>query len=210
MMEPLSFERAKGLALHAPFWRQEEVEALMADRPQLALYQTELLVSQRRALEWHNALYRDQSRRGEVVLCLQNSAGQYLMHSKSFYPSNVYRLLTGGIHYNEPLMAALERETLEETGWQAPCYQPLAVVFYTFCYQQERIPFFSYLFHSAVAGLSPAVQDEGESISAFSWMDADELKKATQVLLQLPPPWEDWGRMRAVAHTVLLQFMAKG
>ncbi|HPI74700.1 MAG TPA: hypothetical protein PLZ01_14905, partial [bacterium] len=95
MMEPLSFERAKGLALHAPFWRQEEVEALMADRPQLALYQTELLVSQRRALEWHNALYRDQSRRGEVVLCLQNSAGQYLMHSKSFYPSNVYRLLTG-------------------------------------------------------------------------------------------------------------------
>ncbi|OPZ65392.1 MAG: NUDIX domain protein [bacterium ADurb.Bin478] len=205
MIEPLSFEQARGLELHAPFWQPEEVKAMMADRPHLPLYHVELPVSQRRALEWHNALYRDQTRRGEVVLCLQNSAGQFLMHSKSFYLPGIYRLLTGGIHYHEPLMAALQRETLEETGWQALSYQPLAVVFYTFCHQQARVPFISYLFFSAVAGLNPVVQDEGESISAFTWMDPVELKKASRMLLQLPTAWEDWGRMRAVAHTVLLQ-----
>ncbi|NLP09323.1 NUDIX hydrolase [bacterium] len=210
MTEPLSFEQAKGLELHAPFWRPEEVEALMVHRPQLPLYHVELSVSQRRASEWHNALYRDQTRRGEVVLCLQNSAGQFLMHTKSFYLPGVYRLLTGGIHYHEPLLAALERETLEETGWQSLSYQPMAVVFYTFCCQQARIPFFSYLFFTAVAGLNPLVQDKGESISDFAWMDSAELKKATQVLQQLPPEWEDWGRMRAIPHTILLQLSVKG
>ncbi len=210
MIEPLSFEQAKGLELHAPFWQPEEVKALMADRPQLPLYQVELPVSQRRALEWHKALYRDRTRRGEVVLCLRNQAGQFLMHSKSFYPAGVYRLLTGGIHYREPLMAALQRETLEETGWQALAYRPLAIVFYTFCYQQERIPFLSYLFLSPATGLSPVVQDEGENISAFAWMDPAELKKAEQALLQLSAAWEDWGRMRAIAHTILLQLAAQG
>ncbi len=201
MMTSITLPDALALKLHQPYWRKAEVENLLAQNPHLLFQHAEVSVSERRAREYALALH---NRRGEIVLGFQDEQGRFLLHTKSFYYPGVYRLLTGGIHGNEPVLDALQREALEETGLILETYQPLTVLFYTFTYAEDRIPFVSYLFHSRVAHFTPKPVDETEAISGFRWVDRQGLQQATDFLLDLPSSWQDWGQVRALPHLLLL------
>src|SRR5438309_2139586 len=53
---------------------------------------------------------------GEVCMVVRRPNGKLLLAIKTFYPRGAYRLPTGGIAHDEPILDALRRETEEETG----------------------------------------------------------------------------------------------
>src|SRR6266568_7506689 len=69
-------------------------------------------------------------RYGEVCMVIQRPNGHLLTMKKLFYPSNAYRLLTGGINHSEHVFDALQRETHEETGLITTTERFLAAVGY--------------------------------------------------------------------------------
>src|SRR4030081_2929099 len=56
------------------------------------------------------------SRFAEVCMVVRRPTGKVLLSIKTFYPRGAYRLPTGGIDRDEPILEALLRATLEETG----------------------------------------------------------------------------------------------
>ncbi len=58
----------------------------------------------------------------EVVLLVRRPNGNYLLHTKPFYPEGAYRLMTGGIHAGEDLIEAALREA-RVSGALALCAQ---------------------------------------------------------------------------------------
>ena len=207
-MDEINLEQALELALHASLWQMQEVVALQAMNPQLQWRHLRLAVTLRRALEWQQSLTGAHGRRGEVVLCLQNEHNQLLLHSKSFYPSGASRLPTGGIHQSEPVLQALHREAMEETGALLTNPRPLAILFYTLQAAELAVPFISYLFHCRVSSFLPQPQDLQERISGFSWVDRAGLEETIGFLLHLPADWLDWGLFRAAPHQLLLEILA--
>src|ERR687885_894377 len=56
-------------------------------------------------------------RRGEVVLLVPRPDGRLVLHTKSFYPTAVFRLPSGGIRRGEKIEAAARRELYEGMGF---------------------------------------------------------------------------------------------
>src|SRR2546423_356546 len=83
-------------------------------------------------------------RRGEVVLAICSAGNKVLLHTKSFYPDGVFRLLSGGIHPDESVESALLREAREETGLDVRIEKFVALIQYESGIRQH--PFASYLF----------------------------------------------------------------
>ncbi|MGB9594194.1 MAG: NUDIX hydrolase, partial [Anaerolineae bacterium] len=94
--------------------------------------------------EWARKL--GENRRGEVGMVIVSPAGQVLTHTKSFYPAGVFRIPTGGIGQEEPVLDALRREVWEETGLDAEVQRLLAVVEYRFTNGAREVRFATYLF----------------------------------------------------------------
>src|SRR3989454_8898199 len=69
-------------------------------------------------------------RYGEVCMVVRRPNGKVLTMIKTLYPKGAYRLPTGGIQYGEDVLAALLRETEEETGLQVEVRRFLAAVAY--------------------------------------------------------------------------------
>src|SRR5712692_6307995 len=69
-------------------------------------------------------------RYGEVCIVVRRPNGYLLTMTKVFYPRGMYRLPTGGINHGESILAALLRETTEETGLQVEVCRFLAALAY--------------------------------------------------------------------------------
>lgn len=146
----------------------------------------------------------------EVVLALQVSgqdaeAGSpaepaYLVHTKQFYPAGAFRLISGGIEPGEDVLAAVEREALEETGLTITIVRFLALVRYQFVRGIERRDFSSYVFLAQSSGGVVGPTDSREAISGFREVTTEGLLELAQELEALPAEWSDWGRFRAIAH----------
>jgi len=152
---------------------------------------------------WHPMRSR-KDRRGEVVLVIQPAPGQVLVHTKTFYPAGIYRLPTGGIAPAEPVLEALHREAAEETGWEVEVERLVSLVEYQFRRGEEEATFASWAF--LLRPLSPGEahsQDASEQIADFRPVPVRELRDIARALRALPPPWQDWGRFRAVVHDVV-------
>ena len=54
--------------------------------------------------------YRSRNRRGEVVLAIERPGRCVLLHRKGWYEPGVYRLLSGGIDWDEAVETTLARE----------------------------------------------------------------------------------------------------
>ena len=67
-----------------------------------------------RAYRWR----KDLDRRAEVVFAIQDPLCRIWLHAKRHYPKHIFRLPSGGINWDEPVMDALHREIAEETGWR--------------------------------------------------------------------------------------------
>ena|SRR3990172_4058285 len=155
---------------------------------------------------WHDAVAIKRKRRGEVALLIENNKRQILLHTKSFYPNGVYRIPTGGIHFGESVLAALEREMYEETGFDVLSKKLIALTLYQFTNSKSRVGFPSYLFRVTTTMTSPSPQDPGERITDFGWIDVSELEGVIDRLQNLNEAWNEWGKMRAVPHRLALEY----
>jgi len=148
-----------------------------------------------------------QKRSGEVVLVLRRPDGRLILQTKRFYPPGAFRLPTGGIRAGEDLLAAVRRETLEETGLAARIVRFLGVLRYRF--ERGGVPMerasYVFLLEAGAGELRP--QDEAERISAFREVPVEELATVGERLERLPGEWAVWGRFRALVHRFAAEMM---
>ena len=69
-------------------------------------------------------------RAAEVCLVIRRPNGKVLVDYSAYYPGSVSRLFTGGIKPGESILAAAQREALEETGLQTEVRRFLAALSY--------------------------------------------------------------------------------
>jgi 8-oxo-dGTP pyrophosphatase MutT (NUDIX family) len=149
-----------------------------------------------------------QGRSAEVVLVIRRRNGCYLVHTKAFYPPGSYRLMTGGVKPGEEPNSAALREAYEETGLQVVLIRALARIDYMFHYEDETLPFTSYLYLLQEQGGNLAVRDEDEEITGFHEIPLDDLPLLADQLEALQgDEWADWGRFRAPAHRIAYQLL---
>lgn len=145
----------------------------------------------------------------EVVMLLRRRNGNYLVHTKAFYPEGVYRLMSGGIKPGEDLLAALRREAREETGLCVRIRRFLAILHYQFIWGDDRVAFASYLFLVAEVGGILRCNDAHEQITGFREVTLADIASLARQLEALPEDWADWGRFRAVAHRLVVEVLAR-
>lgn len=155
------------------------------------------------------------SRFAEVCMVVRRPSGDVLLSIKTFYPRGAYRLPTGGIDADEPILEAARRETLEETGLTAEVKRFLAAltyrdgpsgppVFHTFAFLLDD---------PTGAPVTPI--DEHEQIESYIEVPVGELPRVAARLDRIPadgatgiPNWDAWGRFRAHAHRAVHEALA--
>jgi 8-oxo-dGTP pyrophosphatase MutT (NUDIX family) len=176
----------------------------------------------------HNLL-RD-GRAAEVCYVLYRGAQPetgVLLHTKSYYPKQAYRLPTGGLAPGEDPVAGVVREVAEETGLEVReepaglrtgCIADCAgLLTYSFRHRrlEREFTFASFMFViQAPDDMEPQVVDETEQITGWAWCPPDDLHRVAANLCGLKdssPDWADWGRFRAAVHAEAAQyFEARG
>ncbi|HID63096.1 MAG TPA: NUDIX hydrolase [Anaerolineae bacterium] len=155
-------------------------------------------------------LYRSRNRRGEVVLAIERPGRCVLLHRKGWYEPDVYRLLTGGIDWDEAVETTLARELEEETGLTLGTTHFLGLLDCHIHYASHEISFASYVFYlSRTKGVLRLPQTT-EDITAFRDVPIADLPTVAENLRQVPPPRSGWGRWRAVAHDFVYEMLEKG
>lgn len=142
-------------------------------------------------------------RRGEVVMVVPNQQGHVWLHTKAFYPPDVYRLMTGGLEPGERPDRAFRREVEEETGFKTKIDRCLAIITYTLTAENTIVPFVSYVFLTAPTNGFPQPTDPGEEITNFRAIPVEALAGTAQKLRSLEGAFADWGKFRAIAHEVV-------
>lgn len=149
------------------------------------------------------------SRRAEVLAVVVGPSGRVLVHTKRFYPPNVYRLISGGIRPGERVEDALEREIREETGqsFQRRCL--IGVITYEILHKGHRLDFASYVYRVDMADERVWIEDDDEEISDLRWVPFSALPEVHRQLLDVPDEWQDWGKFRALGHDFVLRHRAR-
>ena len=129
--------------------------------------------------------------------------GNLLLHTKDFYPSGIYRLLSGRVLWREDVEKTLRREVREETNLEVSVERFLGLIDYEFRWNGNTLPFVSYVFELHEIGGDLCCIDTDEGITAFREATIDELSQVARQLEQLEPRWQDWGNFRAVAHRLV-------
>lgn len=149
---------------------------------------------------------RASDRRGEVVLAIERPNDRLLLHRKAHYAAEHFRLPTGGVNLDEPVLDAVLRETMEETGLEVAVVRFLAVIEYTLRFDPIRLPFVSYVFHLRETGGQLSL--DGGEVESFGECSPDELAAIAATLRSIPGERGYWGRWRAVAHAVVAETWA--
>jgi NUDIX domain. len=152
------------------------------------------------------------SRFAEVCMVVQRPTGDVLLSIKTFYPRGAYRLPTGGIDQDEPILAAVVRETREETGLTLDATRFLAALTY-----RDR-PAGPPVFHtfafllSDPSGAPVTPLDEHEQIESYIEVPVGSLPQVADRLERISPDgapgipnWDAWGRFRAHAHRAVYE-----
>ncbi len=152
---------------------------------------------------------------GEVCMVVRRLDGSLITARKHHYPPETYRLLTGGIGYDEGIKDALLRETYEETGLDVTIERFLAVIEHRiFAAPHDTQPArafitFAFLLNEIGGTLQP--QDEHEKIADFRFVQPCDLPATAAFLETLgtrhayPPEKHllEWGMFRAIAHRTI-------
>jgi len=150
---------------------------------------------------------RSKKRFGEVVLFILRANGRLLLHSKAFYPEQVFRVPSGTLLEGEPLLEAVSRETLEETGLRVDVVRFLAALEFEFRWQGQSllIPSYSFLLRETQGTLH--CEDGQEQICAFREVSTSELEDVAEQLEHLSADWQDWGWFRSIPHRIAAQLL---
>ena len=152
------------------------------------------------------------SRFAEVCMVVRRPTGKLLLSIKTFYPRGAYRLPTGGIDRDEPILDAVVRETLEETGLRLAPLRFLAMLTY------RDGPAGPPVFHTFAfllddpAGAAVTPLDLDERIESYLEVPIDELPRVAQRLARIAADgapgianWDAWGRFRAPVHDAVFE-----
>lgn len=147
------------------------------------------------------------SRFAEVCMVVRRPTGNVLLSIKTFYPRGAYRLPTGGIDRDEPILEALIRETLEETGLQLEAGRFLAALTYLDGPGGPAV-FHTFAFLLDDPSGAPIVPlDEHEQIESYIEVPVRELGAVAERLGRIAPAgapgisnWDAWGRFRSHVH----------
>lgn len=156
-------------------------------------------------------------RYGEVCMVIRRPDGDLITARKRYYPTGIYRLLTGGIRHGEPILDALAREAREETGLEVETRRFLAAIDYRAREQrtQQVRRFVTFVFLLDEVGGTLGCVDPEEELESFGLIVVDDLPELVRRLEALPPDedariggrWRDWGRFRAVAHRLVYDLL---
>jgi 8-oxo-dGTP pyrophosphatase MutT (NUDIX family) len=159
------------------------------------------------------------SRDGEVLPVIILPNNKILLHTKSFYPKNAYRLPTGGIEGNETPEEALIREIKEETNLDLKEKTLLAKIIYNIEYPNGKKTFTTYIFLVKAKNRNYKVVDKNERTSHFKEIKIEDLPKISEKLRNLKKgpknklydikKWDDWGRFRAIPHEIIYGLLSE-
>jgi 8-oxo-dGTP pyrophosphatase MutT (NUDIX family) len=109
--------------------------------------------------------------RGSVTIVVENEQGQILMERVSRYPTGTttWELPAGGIEADEPILAAAQREVLEETGYETTGHRQI----YTYHPMNGISNMTVHLVHCR-AGHGSGRWDENE-VQGIKWFSVEEL-----------------------------------
>ena len=153
-------------------------------------------------VHFFNDVVQNKNRMGEVILVLRRSDGKALLHTKTFYPDGIYRLPSGGIQGDEPVIDAAKREAAEETGLALNGPRLLGLITYDLHKGEEQACFHSWVVTASVVGEAKS-SDPCERIEGYRWVAVDRLPQVAADLRNLPEDWNDWGHFRALAHDLV-------
>ena len=197
-IDHINMNRLLSLDEFTPLLNRTELSRLEREFPGFPVLHTEFEISE----PFNQYLLSKKARRGEVVFALQNPDLKILLHTKPQFPDGLYRLLTGGIDRDEPVLDALKREVYEETGFKTKGYKFKGIVAALLSCGHDIHPFLSYTFVVPVNG-EPHVMDKSENISGFKWASRAELDRVYKQLIHLQQ-WPDWGLLRSLPHLLLV------
>jgi 8-oxo-dGTP pyrophosphatase MutT (NUDIX family) len=150
---------------------------------------------------------KESDRRAEVVFAIQDDSGNVWVHAKQHYPAHIYRLPSGGIHWDEPVEEALLREVYEETALPVQIQRFVGLIEYRFHYGGSTVRFASYVFHLYSVGGKP-VCHAGERISEFRAVLPGQILQMAVDLRNLIGSRRAWGQWRALAHDLVYEHLA--
>lgn len=94
---------------------------------------------------------------------------------KPSYPTNVYRLPSGGVNPNEDFEAGAAREAYEETGLEIKLKKYLLRVLAEFRFEKSKVDWISHVFLAEAVGGTPKAVDTKE-ISEVKLADIEEVR----------------------------------
>jgi 8-oxo-dGTP pyrophosphatase MutT (NUDIX family) len=144
-------------------------------------------------------------RRAEVVFAIEDCVGQVWVHAKSHYPSHIFRLPSGGIHWDELVVDGLLREVDEETGLPVEIVRFLGIIEYHFWHNGVVAPFASYVFHLRTECRERPVIQCSEQISEFRAVLPKEIGGLASGLRGMNGNRHAWGQWRALAHDLVYE-----
>jgi ADP-ribose pyrophosphatase YjhB (NUDIX family) len=155
-------------------------------------------------------------RYGEVCMVIRRPGGTLLTATKTYYPPECFRLMTGGVSHGEQIMDALLREVDEETGLTVEVRRFLAVIEYRLAQEDApEVSFATFAFLLDEVAGTLAARDPNERLAAYREIMPSELPDLADMLDEAPAgfdpeiggSWRDWGRFRAVVHRVVYDGM---
>jgi 8-oxo-dGTP diphosphatase len=143
----------------------------------------------------------------EVVMVLPRPGGKVLTLTKSFYPSGVYNLPSGGIHPGETTEEAFAREVAEETGIPVALQSEIGRIDHILTSAGRQTSFTSHVILGTESAQTPHPSDEGEHISGYRDADIGDLRQFAEQMRSLTGQWLGFGRFRATALDFVADYL---
>lgn len=150
----------------------------------------------------------DSDRRAEVVFAIADPLNRILLHAKAHYPQHIYRILSGGVGWEESIEDAMLREVAEETNLPVTIERFLGVIAYEFHYRDEVAHFASYVFYLRTDFSVPVCVRDNE-ISAFHTVLPSQLLAVSAELRNLIGDRHGWGQWRALAVDLVYEQLVR-
>ena len=144
-------------------------------------------------------------RLGEVVFAVRENNKIWLTRQFE-YPDGVYRIPSGGIGLEEPILNALKREVQEELGINIIDYKLIGFIEYKISYKEKLLDFYSFVFLIEKFSKDSEIETDGE-ISEILPVEINNMKKYIDVLLNQKGFWKDWGKLRYQSSHIIFEYL---